>query len=438
MRMTSRWVAGIVLLLAIVALAAWFGLATRSTDAMPGTLAGIDGAPPEIVNQVERGQYLARAADCVACHTAEGGKAFAGGRTFTLPFGTLYSTNITADSTTGIGTWSDDEFVRAVREGVGREGHLYPAMPYTSYTGMSRADVLAIKAYLFSLPPVAQPRRANGIGFPFNQRWGLHLWDVVFFRRQSYVPVAAQDTQWNRGAYLTTALGHCGECHTPRNLGFAMSSARFLAGAEIEGWVAPNLTQDGKSGLGDWSVAQLEQYLSRGHAPGRSSASGPMAEVISNSLQYLSGSDIASMATYLRAVPAQSEGSEGAVSLQAPREVRVANGLPIAPPPGTDSGARLFAGDCAGCHLWNGHGRQSDYADLLGTRSVNDPTARSVIQVILQGTHLTVGSRQETMPPFANRYSDTEVAELANYLIGLFGTKQGRATAEQVARQRGM
>lgn len=434
MKTTFKWLAvGGVLVLAI---AAALMLAGSPQSQASSAMAAVDGAPPQLRTDVERGEYLTRAADCVACHTAEGGRPFAGGRAFALPFGTLYSTNITPDPVTGIGAWSDGAFIRAVRQGVGPEGHLYPAMPYTSYSAMSDRDLLAIKAYLFSLPPVDQPRRANAIGFPFNQRWGLHLWDMVFFRDQRYQSVDSQGAQWNRGAYLIDALGHCGECHTPRNLGFAMSRGRYLAGAEIEGWVAPNLSADREAGLGSWSLAQLEQYLSSGHAPGRSTASGPMAAVIENSLQYLSAEDISAMAHYLASVPAHASGEGSAVNLQPSRQLIPGSGLPMAVEGNADPAERLFAGDCAGCHLWDGQGRQSNYADLLGTRSVNDPSARSVVQAILDGSRLRVGDRQEAMPAFADRYSDAEIAQLANHVIALFGAQQGQATAEQVAKQR--
>jgi len=434
MRVPLRWLVGVfIVALCMIVAVAFLSAGTPSPEM---DAPGVFGAPAAITDPVKRGEYLARAADCQACHTQQGGKAYAGGRTFQLPFGTLYSTNITADRINGIGTWSDEEFVRAIREGVGREGHLYPAMPYTSYTALSTADVLAIKAYLFSLPAVSQPNRVNGIGFPFNQRWGLHFWDFVFFRNQSYQVDASKDEQWNRGAYLTNALGHCGECHTPRNIGFAMSTGKYLAGAEIEGWVAPNLSSDTRAGIGAWTRPQLQQYLSTGHAPGRSSASGPMAEVVEASLQYLSPEDVSAMATYLSTVPAQS-GAEGApVNLQRPRAVGATSGLPVQTKVNPGLGEQLFAGDCAGCHLWNGSGRQSRYADLLGTRSVNDPAGRSVIQAILSGTHLTVANHQEVMPSFAARYSDSEVAEIANYLLTLFGNATGTVTAAQVASQR--
>jgi mono/diheme cytochrome c family protein len=430
-----RWLVGVFIIALCILFAVIFlpdGRSSPETDTP-----GVFGAPAAITDTIKRGEYLARAADCQACHTQQGGRAYAGGRTFELPFGTLFSTNITADQANGIGTWSDDEFVKAVREGVGRGGHLYPAMPYTSYAALSTADVLAIKAYLFSLPPVPQPNRVNAIGFPFSQRWSLHFWDVVFFRNQSYQVDVGKDQKWNRGAYLTNALGHCGECHTPRNLGFAMNTDKFLAGAEIEGWVAPNLSSDKSAGIGAWTSSQLQQYLSTGHASGRSSASGPMAEVIEASLQYLSPEDVSAMAMYLSAVVAQPGGVSAAVNLQRSRAVSAVSNLPLEETGKRGLGSQLFAGDCAGCHLWSGSGRQSHYADLLGTRSVNDPAARSVIQVILNGTHLTVGNQQEVMPSFGAKYSDAEVAEIANYLLALFGNRTGAVTAAQVTKQRG-
>jgi mono/diheme cytochrome c family protein len=396
-------------------------------------VAPIAGAPG--ADAITRGEYLARAADCGACHTAAQGRPFAGGRPFATPFGTLYSTNISADTSHGIGSWSDEEFIKAVRQGIGREGNLYPAMPFTSYSAMSRDDVLAIKAYLLSLPAVSQANRANGIGFPFNQRWGLKAWNLAFLSDRRFAPDDSQSADWNRGAYLTTALGHCGECHTPRNLGFAMSTGKAFSGTLIEGWLAPNLTSDRQAGLGDWSDQQLLGYLASGHAPGRSSASGPMAEVIERSLQYLNQADVRAMALYLRSLPAR----PGAAANIALAPAAAVGSGPVLPQPAAqplDSGARLFAGDCAGCHQWNGKGRQSVYADLLGTRSVNDPQGNSVVQVILSGTQLTVGNQRVEMPGFAAKYSDAQVAALANYVISHFGEKTASVTGDEVAAQR--
>ncbi len=254
-----------------------------------------------------RGEYLTKAADCVACHTVAGsGKPFAGGVAFRLPFGTIYSTNITADDETGIGRWSDDEFVRAVREGVRKGGrHLYPAFPYTSYTQLSRDDVLAIKSYLFSLPNMRQANRPNTLRFPFNQRWVMGFWNAFFFKSQRFAADPSKSAQWNRGAYLATALGHCGECHTPRNFGFGLEQGKALAGEELQGWRAYNITSDPKYGIGSWSDDEIAQYLNTGHADGRGSAAGPMGEAVAHSLQYLNPEDTAALVVYLRSVPAQ-------------------------------------------------------------------------------------------------------------------------------------
>jgi mono/diheme cytochrome c family protein len=241
-----------------------------------------------------------------ACHNAPNGKPFAGGLPFKLPFGTIYSTNIAADRKTGIGDWSDDDFVRALHRGVAPGGrNLYPAFPYTSFTAMNRDDALAIKAYLFSLPQQHVANKENELSFPFNQRWGMAFWNLAFLSDRRFVPDPAQSTAVNRGAYLATALGHCGECHTPRNLAFGVEAGRAFAGAALEGWYAYNITPDKRFGVGAWSDAQLASFLSTAHAQGRGSAAGPMADAVENSLQYLTSEDISALVAYLRAVAPQ-------------------------------------------------------------------------------------------------------------------------------------
>ncbi|WP_231602667.1 cytochrome c [Herbaspirillum chlorophenolicum] len=386
---------------------------------------------------MSRGEYLARAADCIACHTARGGKPYAGGRAFHLPFGTIYATNLTPDEETGLGKWSDEAFIRAVRQGVGSQGHLYPAMPYTSYAAMSRDDVLAIKKYLSTLEPVKQAPPATTLSFPFNQRWGMEAWNLVFFREKRFVTNESEGTLWNRGAYLATALGHCGECHTPRNAGFAMKSKDYLSGAEIEGWKAYNTTQDQAYGIGAWSDEQLRGYLSTGHAPGRSSAAGPMAEVVEHSLQYMTPSDINSLVAYMRQVaPATGERQE-TVNLQ-PVGATASNAVLPAASQRVENlrGKQLFAADCAGCHQWNGAGRQSQYASLVGSRAVNDPTGTALTQVILKGTSIRIGGQVHQMPGFGSAYSDADVAAVANYVVEHFGDKEGSVTAEAVRSKR--
>src|SRR5271165_3842600 len=282
----------VVVALAVIGAAVYAMLNRADADAGAGAAPEIAGAPAAAA-VLARGEYLTRAADCIACHTpAHSDKPFAGGVAFRLPVGTLYSTNITADAATGIGSWSDDEFVRAVREGVRRDGrHLYPAHPYTSYTQLSRSDVLAIKAYLFSLPAIREANRPNALRFPFDQRWAIGVWNAAFFKSQRFAADPAKSAQWNSGAYLATALGHCGECHTPRNAGFGLERSQTLAGQEMLGWRAYNITSDPAYGIGSWSDADILEYLTTGHADRRGSAAGPMGEAVAHSLQYLHQQD---------------------------------------------------------------------------------------------------------------------------------------------------
>src|ERR1022692_2157280 len=263
------------------------------------------GVPDELksASLVERGEYLTHAADCMACHTAEDGVPFAGGRAFILPCGTLYSTNNTPDIDTGIGSYSNADFLSSLHEGIGRGNtRLYPAMPYASYTYVSDADALAIKAYLFTLKPVKAPAPQNTLMFPFNQRSLMDIWSALFNPDKRYEPNVERNAAWNRGAYLAEAMGHCGECHTPRNLAFALNNRQKFAGAVQAGWRAEHITPDRNSGVGAWSDADVLHYLSTGHADGRGTASGPMGEVVDESLSHLKPSDLAAMVTYLRTV----------------------------------------------------------------------------------------------------------------------------------------
>ncbi|MDM0121717.1 c-type cytochrome [Variovorax arabinosiphilus] len=418
--------------------AALYVFLTRS-DTSPGQAPVLAGAPADAAVLV-RGEYLTKAADCIACHTVAGGKGqpFAGGVPFKLPFGTIYSSNITADPDTGIGRWTDDQFVRALHDGVRSDGQrLYPAFPYTSYTQLSRSDVLAIKAYLFSLPTVSQPNQPADLSFPFNQRWAMGFWNAAFFKSERFVADAAKPAEWNKGAYLATALGHCAECHTPRNLAFALDKGNDLAGAELQGWRAYNITSDPKAGVGAWSDAQLASYLSTGHADGRGSAGGPMGEAVEHSLQHLKAEDVAALVTYLRSVPARQGKSPIDIDTKAPWAVTASAAAPAGnTAEGHEMGLKLFAAACASCHQWNGKGQQTPYAGLLGTRGVNDPEGANVTQMILQGVNMHVGKNHVYMPAFGKAYTDTEVAALANYVMAQFGNKAGRVTPEMVAEQR--
>lgn len=426
----------IVVLALVLGSAAYFVL--NRTDSADGTAPAVVGAPAT-ASLLARGEYLTKAADCTACHTVPGsGKPFAGGVAFRLPFGTIYSSNITADAQTGIGNWSDDDFVHAVREGVRKDGkRLYPAFPYTAYTQLSRNDVLAIKAYLFSLPTIAQSNTPNQLGFPFNQRWAMGFWNAAFFKSKRFVADTSKSAQWNSGAYLAGALGHCAECHTPRNVGFGLEHGKELSGATLQGWRAYNITSDTKYGIGAWTDAEITRYLSTGHADGRGSAAGPMGEAVDNSLQYLKPEDTAALVTYLRSVPARAGKHPISIDAKAAPALASSDTAPGGDSAGASTaGLKLFESACASCHQWNGKGQQTAYASLLGTRGVNDVSGANVTQVILHGSRMRLDGHDVLMPAFGRAYSDTEVAALANYVIAHFGNKQGTVTPDAVAKSR--
>ena len=390
--------------------------------------AGDKGAPagPVTATLLARGEYLTRAADCAACHSTPNGKPFAGGLPFKLPFGTIYSTNITSDRETGIGNWTDNDFVRALHRGIAPGGrYLYPAFPYTSFTAMSRDDVLAIKAYLFSLPPQHVADKKDDLRFPFNQRWGVAFWDLAFLRDRRFVPDPAQSAEVNRGAYLATVLGHCGQCHTPRNLAYGLESGRRFAGDAVQGWYAYNITSAKRVGVGGWSDAQLASFLSSAHAQDRGSAAGPMAKAVEDSLQYLTSKDIGALVAYLRTVAAQPGGyAVNAVP------------APVAQEPQDGLGRQVFEGTCANCHQYNGDGRQTVYAALTGSRSVADPDGDNIIQIILKGAKYRIKGQTVYMPAFGSAYSNAELAAVANYVIAHFGGTTGRVTPADVAERR--
>ncbi|HWJ36861.1 MAG TPA: cytochrome c [Steroidobacteraceae bacterium] len=430
------------IVVAAVLLSAYSVFGPRPTDFAAGKRVALadyhaqdpTGVPADLTSAslVERGEYLTRAADCVVCHTAKDGVPFAGGRAFVLPFGTLYSTNITPDIATGIGNYTDANFLDAVHKGIGRaNGKLYPAMPYPSYTYMSDADALAIKAYLFTLAPVDAPAPLNSLAFPFNQRSLMSVWSLLFNPDKRYEPNVERSAEWNRGAYLVEAMGHCGECHTPRNLFFALNNRQKFAGAVQSGWRAYNITPDRGGGVGTWSDADLNHYLSIGHADGRGTASGPMGEAVDESLSHLKPSDITAMVTYLRSVP-----GVAAADLPEPKSSPApmnADGVAATLDP---RGKTVYEGACAGCHGWSGISPVIPFASLTGTRAVNDPTANNVAQVIIGGGHRRLWTDANNMPAFGGAYSDAEIASVANFVTARFGVKGSELTAAHIAKLR--
>jgi mono/diheme cytochrome c family protein len=391
------------------------------------------GVPPSLAQAslVQRGAYLARAADCLVCHTAPGGKDYAGGLGFRLPFGigTLYSTNVTPDKESGIGNYSDEEFLAALRRGIRRDGtRLYPAMPYASYTYMTDADALAIKAYLFSLPPVHAQPPANTLAFPFDQRWGMIFWSALFNPDTRFEPNADQSPEWNRGAYLAEALAHCGECHTPRNPAFALDARRKFAGAVTAGWRAYNISADKSTGVGGWSDEEIVSYLSTGHAAGRGTASGPMGEAVDESLSHLVLEDIHAIAAYLRTVP-PTVSTDLLATLAPP--------APATHKQAADAqdrrGKIVFEGACVSCHGWTGESTITPFATLTGARAVNDPSAVNVAQIMIAGTKRHGSEGALSMPAFGDIYSDAEIAAVANYVTARFGNTASRLTPQDVA-----
>jgi len=382
-------------------------------------------------NLVKRGEYLARAADCMVCHTAPGGVRYAGSLAIPLPFGTIYSPNITPDKGTGIGDYSDRDFLNAVQRGIRRDGsRLYPAMPYTSYTYMTDADALAIKAYLFSLPPVHAVDRGDTFTFPFNQRWTMAFWSLIFNADTRFTPNIAQSADWNRGAYLAEALAHCGECHTPRNFAFALDNGKKFAGAETAGWQAFNITPDKASGIGNWTDDQIFTYLAKGHTADHGTAAGPMGEVVDQSFSRMEASDIHALVSYLRSVPATASSAPATIAPPAPaspREGRATANI---------AGTKVFEEACASCHSWTGVSAISPFATIAGTRAVNDPSAINIAQIVISGTTRYSPRGIISMPAFGASYSDVEIAAVANYVTARFGGSPSTLMYKDIARLR--
>ena len=391
------------------------------------------GVPADLKNAdvVKRGEYLARAADCFACHTVSRDRLFAGGLALPLPFGTLYSTNITPDKDTGIGDYTDQDFLNAVQRGIRRDGaRLYPAMPFPSYTLMTDADVLAIKAYLFSVPAVHAENLPNTLSFPFNQRWLMTFWSAFFNENARFRPNTAQSAEWNRGAYVAEALAHCGECHTPRNFALALDNRNKFSGA-VFGWYAFNITSDKKSGIGAWSDDELRNYLSTGHASGRGTAAGPMGEAVDQSLSVMAPADISALVTYVRSVPPIAS---------ADLTAKLAPPAPASPKEGNATaeavGKRIFEGACVHCHDWTGVSQISPFATIAGARGVNDRTATNVVQIVISGTKRHTPDGVISMPAFGSAYSDSEIAAVANYVTARFGSAPSKLTDKDVAELR--
>ena len=380
-----------------------------------------------------RGKYLTEIGGCVSCHTAPGGVPFAGGYAMKLPMGTLYTPNITPDKDTGIGSWSDNDFVRAMQEGIAKDGeHLYPAFPYTSFTLMSRADILAIKSYLFSLQPVHYVPPASHMSFPFNVRPLIVVWNWLFLSDRRFEEVQSRSATWNRGAYLVEAVAHCGECHTPRSsITQAMKTGQMLAGGVADGWHAYNITSDRAAGIGGWSDDDLSRYLLTGATPGRGWAAGPMELEVADSTKYLTRDDVAAVTAYLRTVPPIG-GAARAPRFAASDAPRKASPADMDRMPG----AAVYGMYCSNCHGASTLPTTDLYPSMAHESTVGATAPDNLIMAILQGAHGRVGEHDAVMPSFARKFDDRQIADLVNYLYAQYGNPGSSVTEGDVEKIR--
>ena len=416
LRRTARIALGLALLAAtlLAALVAWLNVRGEEPLEIGGGI-----ATPA---QVDRGAYLARAGNCAACHTDRGGAAYAGGKGIATPFGTVYASNLTPDARTGIGRWTAAEFWRALHNGRSADGRLlYPAFPYPSFTEITREDSDALYAFLRTQLPVAQPNRAHALRFPYDLQPALAVWRALFFTPGVYEPVAERPAQWNRGAYLVRALGHCAACHSPRNAFGATRDSLELSGGLIpmQNWYAPSLASAAEAGVADWPARDVAALFKTGLTP-RGAALGPMAEVVFRSTQYLSDADVAAMTIFLKSLP-QTPG-------HAARPAALADAARA-------RGAALYADHCAACHGAHGEGATDGagvaYVSLAGNRKVLLDSSANLVHVILNGGFppTTAGNpRPFGMPPFGQVLKDGEVAAIASYVRNAWGNAAPEVT----------
>lgn len=386
------------------------------------------------LSQVEYGSYLSRAGNCMSCHTRDDGPPYVGGRPFETPFGTVYSTNITPDRATGIGTWTLDDFATALREGERPGGqHLYPVFPYTAFTKMSDADIAALFAYFQTLEPETYTAPDNDLGFPYSKRWMLGAWKTLYFDADRFEPDPSQSKEWNRGAYLVQGPGHCGMCHTPRNFLGAQDDDMALTGAtyqdRIEGqllnWSSTNLTS-AKSGLASWSADEIVSYLKFGVST-RAGVFGPMNEVVVNGTMHLTEEDLQAVATYLKALPANEQDSG---SMPDDDVMRL--------------GSVLYDIHCGTCHLPTGLGSEITGPPLVGSSVTLAADPASLINITLYGPQLPRMAPSEKwqsrewqpMDPYATILEDDEMAALLSYVRNAWGHSAGEVTEKQVTHQR--
>ena len=376
-------------------------------------------------DRIERGRYLAVLSDCAACHTAPGGPPFAGGVALQTPFGKLVAPNITPDPDTGIGSMTNDEFLAVMHEGYGHNGkRLYPAMPYPAYTKMTDDDVLAIRAYLATVAPVSNVVVSNQLPFPLNIRLAMAFWNGLNFTPGRYRPNPQKSAAWNRGAYIVEGAAHCGTCHTPKTFLGGDKNNAALTGATLQGWFAPDVTNDPRKGIGGWSKDDLVQYLKTGTNKW-TLASGPMAEAVSHSTSRMADDDILAIATYLK------DSGEGGSAVK-PDPVAANNDAMRA-------GAAIYKDSCAACHRDSGEGEIHLFPRLAGSALVQSDDPTTLARVVLHGTRAVSTSSAPTapaMPAFDWRLGDAQVAAVLTYVRNSWGNAAAAVSTSAVASQR--
>lgn len=402
----------------------WFNFG--GTDQVAEPLAASTAGPAA---SAERGAYLARAGNCMTCHTERGGAAYAGGRAIDTPFGTVYAGNITPDRETGIGDWTSGDFWRALHHGRSRDGRLLvPAFPYPNYTLVTRADADALHAFLRTQAPVRRANTPHALRWPYSTQAALAVWRSLYFRPGTYRDEPARAADWNRGAYLVRGLGHCAACHAPRNALGASSDMMDLSGGLIpmQNWYAPSLSAPDEAGVAGWKAQHIVQLLRTGVAPG-AVVTGPMADVVLHSTQHLDEADLQAIASYLQALP------------QAPAPSRPAESQPVGSRI-AERGSRLYADHCAQCHGEQGRGVDGAYPALAGNRAVTLHASANLVQTVLGGgfAPATAGNpRPFGMPPYATVLSDADVAAVLTHIRGAWGNRAAPVSELDVARQRG-
>jgi mono/diheme cytochrome c family protein len=357
-----------------------------------------------------RGAYLVTLGDCMPCHTARVEEPFAGARPINTPFGMIYSANITPDRQTGIGGWTDEQFYRALHQGIRADGaHLYPAFPYPYFTRMSRADTDAIYAYLMTLKPLRKTTPPNKLPFPFNIRGLIGVWNALNFTEGQFQPNAMKSAEWNRGAYIVTGPGHCGACHTPKNLLGGDERDKGLSGGNLDNWFAANLTQDRRSGIDAWTVDDIVGYLKNGRNA-RATASGSMQEVAIYSTSHMSDADLTAIATYLK------DQTAGGGDREAPAPQMAA----------MRAGEAIFVDVCTACHRSEGKGVPEFFPPLQGDASVQSRDPTTIIRIVLQGSQSPPTDGRPTplsMPAFAWKLDDQQIADVVSYIRNSWGNR---------------